>query len=96
MFLKLWRKERRAEKRGSVLCLDLTTPIRPSPTKAASTSQLHSLNSLPSFCTVVTSAMPFLSQIMGWEMSMCRSLGGMGGVFVACTLWVLLLPEVVR
>lgn len=91
VFPKLWREGRRAEERCLVLCVDLAALIRKSPANAASSWQLHCPTR---FFIVVTSTMPFLSQVLGWEVSMCRRLGFMGGVFVACTLWVL--PEVVR
>ena len=90
VFPKLRREGRRAEERCRVLCVDLATSIRKSPANAACSCQLH----CPARFFVVTSTVPFLSQMLGWEVSMCRRLGFMGGVLVACTPWVL--PEVVR
>lgn len=76
------------EWRGA-LCAGLPSLIRKSQAHAASSCQLAA----PPRCfIIVTSTLPFLSflsflsQIVGWEMSKCRSLGCMGGIFVACSL----------
>lgn len=85
--------EKRGAKAGHpVLCVDLTTWIRTLPASAASSCQLHCPAEFLRHWHV---SCAFLSQVVDWEMSMCKSLGCMGAVFIACTLWVLLLPEVV-
>lgn len=78
------------------LCAGLPSLIRKSQAHTASSCQLAA----PPHCfIVVTSTLPFLSflsQIVGWETSKCRSLGCMRGIFVVWALSCPFAPGVMR
>lgn len=89
------REESREEGSGGC-ALDRRHWIEASPTKAASTSQLHSPT--PYRASALLSHLPCPSSPRSWvgRWACVEVWVAWEAFFVACTLWVLLLPEVVR
>lgn len=84
------------QRRGALHCA-LTWPHQSGQARPVQLPLLGSTHSAPYRVSALSSHLPSPSSPRSqvWEMSMCRSLGCMRGVFVACTLQVFLLPEVV-